>query len=114
MAFIKCPSCGNDIDAIYYICPHCDYQIRAFNDPSIICGECGCTNDENSNFCKNCGLPLSKSGLDKFEKREDELLLEFFKLFKNVKKTSLKDFFSQIFKSDSEIDEALKEFDKIE
>ena len=35
MAFIKCPNCGEQIDNVNIICPHCNILLKHHSDATI-------------------------------------------------------------------------------
>jgi hypothetical protein len=48
-----------------------EYVDRYF---SLVCQGCNSVNPPNSNFCNNCGLPMSPEGLEEFQKIRESIL----------------------------------------
>ena len=57
---MKCNKCNKEIPDISKFCLHCGAKVI------LVCSKCGSTNIPlNSNFCPDCGNPMTKENIRK-------------------------------------------------
>lgn len=69
---LKCPGCGEEIESFSWNCPYCLYTINKMENMSnpYYCTNCRFTNNNDTDFCINCGQPLTKNAIATLELEE--------------------------------------------